>query len=172
MQKFYVLIIILSFLIYPVNAITMDATDAPDEIEIEELSKLYKKVTFAHKTHTDMLSDNCALCHHHTTGKVIESANCVKCHKNSAEAATVSCKDCHPKNRFDATYIKEISADLTRYHTDKPGLKAAYHLNCMGCHKTMGGPVGCQDCHQRNESGDKFFYSGKYAPKHISKKSH
>jgi len=172
MQQVYLLVIVLSFLLYPVNAITMDASDAPDEVEIDALSHLYEKITFAHKIHTDMLSDNCALCHHHTTGKVLEKSSCVKCHKNSSEATTVSCKDCHPKNRFEAQYLKEVSADLTRYHTDKPGLKAAYHLKCMGCHKTMGAPTGCQDCHKKNDAGESFFYSGKYAPKHTSKKSH
>jgi hypothetical protein len=172
MQKIYLIIIFLLFITHPADLIAMDASDAPDEAEINELLNLYDKVTFNHKMHTDMLSDNCALCHHHTTGKVLEKSSCVKCHKNSSEATTVSCKDCHPKNRFEAQYLKEVSADLTKYHTDKPGLKAAYHLNCMGCHKTMGGPAGCQDCHKRNDTGDKFFYSGKYAPKHISQKSH
>jgi hypothetical protein len=34
----------------------------------------------------------------------------------------------------------------------------------MGCHKEMGGPVGCEDCHARTDAGDAFFHSGSYAP--------
>ena len=31
---------------------------------------------------------------------------------------------------------------------DKPGLKAAYHRQCMGCHEQMDLKVGCEDCHK------------------------
>ncbi len=30
---------------------------------------------------------------------------------------------------------------------DRPGLKVAYHRQCIGCHERMGLPVGCTDCH-------------------------
>ncbi|MBI5532421.1 MAG: hypothetical protein HY898_06885 [Deltaproteobacteria bacterium] len=33
---------------------------------------------------------------------------------------------------------------------DKPGLRSAYHQQCMGCHERMGiAKVGCTDCHAR-----------------------
>jgi hypothetical protein len=47
--------------------------------------------------------------------------------------------------------------NLYQYHVDMPGLKAAYHWNCVGCHEVMDGPTGCQDCHARTVEGDTFY---------------
>jgi hypothetical protein len=44
-----------------------------------------------------------------------------------------------------------------QFHTDTPGLKAAYHWNCVNCHEDMGGPTECQDCHARTPEGDAFY---------------
>ena len=64
---------------------------------------------------------------------------------------------------FSAASLRE--KDPNTYHTGKPGLKAAYHLNCLGCHEKNGGPTGCTDCHTRTVEGDKFYRAGEYAPK-------
>jgi hypothetical protein len=67
-----------------------------------------------------LVADDCATCHHH-----------------SEPGVTLACKECHgvpfdPKN------------------LDMPGLKGAYHLQCMGCHREIGsGPLGCTECHAK-----------------------
>ncbi len=58
---------------------------------------------------------------------------CSTCHHNSKEIQP--CKNCHDKpfNLSDA---------------NKPGLKAAYHQRCIGCHSNkFNGPDSCKHCH-------------------------
>ncbi len=76
-------------------------------------------------THGDHMgyADNCATCHHH-----------------SEPGTYHACKQCHQKP-FEP-------GKLTM-----PGLKGAYHRQCMNCHKKMeAGPVGCTDCHARKKT--------------------
>ena len=134
----------------------------PDVITLGSLAKLYDKVKFNHAGHIAILKD-CAECHHHTTGTILEDGNCVRCHRNSNETRTVACKGCHATHPFTAQSLSE--KDLKTYHLDKPGLKGAYHQSCLGCHSRMGAPTGCQDCHARTEAGDAFFNAGAFAPK-------
>jgi hypothetical protein len=98
-------------------------TDIPKTIQLDSLSKIYKPVEFSHRYHADMVGD-CASCHHH-----------------SAKGSTPACGECHePINVYRYSTKGEIGI----------GLKGAYHLKCMGCHKDMGsGPVGCTDCHEK-----------------------
>jgi len=60
----------------------------------------------------------CAGCHHHSPAGE-RPPRCAACHGPTA-AATM----------------------------DKPGLKVAYHRQCIGCHQRMGiDKQGCTDCH-------------------------
>lgn len=136
----------------------------PDRITINSIQKYYEGVDFNHSAHINNLKD-CGLCHHHTTGAQITDPNCVRCHKNSGAQAVVSCKECHSSTPFAPEELKrQRNQHPPIYHMDKVGLKGAYHLGCVGCHKKMGAPTGCQDCHKRNDSGDGIFHSGKYTP--------
>jgi hypothetical protein len=64
----------------------------------------------------------CAGCHHHSPAGE-RPPRCAACHGPTA-AATV----------------------------DKPGLKVAYHRQCIGCHQRMGiDKQGCTDCHAERE---------------------
>jgi class III cytochrome C family protein len=134
----------------------------PDSIALDSLVQLYDKVKFDHARHINLIKD-CAECHHHTTGTLVENPNCIRCHKNSSETTVVACKGCHLAQPFSAETVSEKNNKL--YHQDKPGLKGAYHQNCMGCHTKMGGPTGCLDCHPRNKAGDALYNSGANAPK-------
>jgi hypothetical protein len=136
------------------------AKDIPDSIDLGSLANLYGKVKFNHAKHI-MLVKDCAECHHHTTGTLVQDADCVRCHKNSGATAVVACKGCHEAQPFSAAALREKSK--TAYHTDRLGLKGAYHQSCTGCHRRMGGPTGCQDCHARNKRGDAFYSAGAYA---------
>lgn len=140
------------------------AGDGPDSVTLGTLAALYEPVVFDHAMHENVVDGNCAVCHHHTTGKPPVSDRCRKCHATSGPASEVACQACHSPQRFEAQYLKEVEQDATRYHVDKIGLKGAYHALCMDCHAANDAPVGCQDCHARTDDGDRFFHSGSYAP--------
>ncbi len=131
------------------------AQDFPEFIEIDALSEYYGPAFFDHLMHLDVAS--CARCHHHGTGVPVEDANCARCHSNAETVPIVGCGQCHARDPFTASDIREKEKDLHLYHRDKPGLKGAYHLSCLGCHEEMGAPTGCTDCHARTEAGEAFF---------------
>lgn len=134
---------------------------ATEIIELDSISRLYGPVYFDHTLHID-LEGNCARCHHHTAGQGDLDDGCARCHREDQGADTVSCRDCHAAEPFAAAYLEEQEKDYSRFHEDKPGLKAAYHLNCIGCHQEFGAPTGCLDCHVRTPDGDAFYRSGQY----------
>lgn len=94
----------------------------PDTVVLNELENLYEPVVFNHKAHAKMtaFSGGCETCHHFTPPNTPHSA----------------CKDCHP------TGIQ---------HEDiaQPGLKGAYHRNCMKCHQEWDKDTACQVCHAK-----------------------
>jgi hypothetical protein len=65
---------------------------------------------------------------------------CAGCHHRSPAAARPpGCQSCHGRE-------PGRSADP---RADKPGLTAAYHRQCIGCHESMKiGRTGCTDCHK------------------------
>ncbi len=67
---------------------------------------------------------------------------CETCHHHASRVEhTPPCRECHG----------ETSGDLR-----KPGLKGAYHRQCMNCHREMGeGPMGCEDCHRKRAGAAK-----------------
>jgi hypothetical protein len=140
------------------------AETGPEIVELDGMVSYYGPVTFDHVMHVELTEENCAECHHHTTGMAPQDERCIKCHKGGQESDVIACRECHPSNRFAADYLASVAADPSLYHTDKPGYKGAFHRKCLGCHKEMDGPAGCQGCHERNESGDAFFHAGKFAP--------
>jgi hypothetical protein len=140
-------------------------------VEMFRVPAYCEGVVFDHSMHVD-LGESCAVCHHHGTGAPVQDENCARCHSNAEKTTVVTCKECHPVDPFSAEYLRERELDVNLYHRDKPGLKAAYHQNCMGCHEQMGGPTGCQDCHTRNEAGDALFHAGAFAPQQQATPSH
>jgi hypothetical protein len=139
------------------------AGDGPDTVELGSLANHYSAVTFDHAMHTGVAA-SCAECHHHTTGLAPTDPNCARCHEAGEKASLVACRDCHSDKRFSAEDLAKTEENPQLQHKGRLGLKGAYHQKCLGCHTTMGGPTGCQDCHTRNDKGDAFFNSGKYAP--------
>lgn len=147
------------------------ATGIPDTVNIDVLGELYGAVSFNHAAHIKTVFD-CAVCHHHTTGALVNDPNCIRCHKTSNPTKTVACRNCHKKDPFSSEAMKEKAENPNRYHNDTPGLKGAYHQSCLGCHKKMNGPTGCQDCHKRKAEGDAMFNAGEFAPKKPAGKGH
>ena len=97
-------------------------SEGPDVVVIDEMSENYSGVVFSHKLHTHMseMSTGCTGCHHYNTTGPV--LNCRKCH--------------------ESTRIRE--------DVSIPDLKAAYHRQCMACHKQWSNDNGCNtQCHSR-----------------------
>jgi hypothetical protein len=91
---------------------------------IKKSEDLYGPVRFMHSKHAAALKD-CSICHHFRP-------------TDPGAPETVRCSACHQEAFRDD-------------HPERIGLKAAYHLNCMGCHQKMNqGPVDCLGCHRKN----------------------
>lgn len=148
----WLLLIILLF--FPTGTMAMDAADAPTSVTIDYLQKLYEAVEFDHQMHSETYA--CNACHHHTTGDGPKNENCGKCHADSTASADVSCSGCHQiKDKAPLPLAGQTEDNL--YHIDKPGIKGALHLQCLGCHEKEDGPAGCQDCHAFTPEGKKRF---------------
>ena len=94
--------------------------EGPDVIEIKDMSENYGGVIFSHKVHSQMakVSNGCAGCHHYNTAGPV-----------------LACGECHEKER----YREDVSV---------PDLKAAYHRQCLTCHKQWSRENGCNtQCH-------------------------
>jgi hypothetical protein len=133
------------------------AAEMPDQVSLDSMSEMFEAAEFDHTMHTE-LGEDCSVCHHHTTGTGTTDERCVSCHGDSDAVAAVGCSDCHIADPFSAEQINQKSATIYKFHIDRPGLKAAYHWNCLGCHEVMDGPTGCQDCHARTPAGDAFYH--------------
>ena len=138
--------------------------EMPASVRIDSLSQLYGAVDFDHELHVDV-ADNCSACHHHRFGGEIDNQQCARCHSDSRKEFAIACGECHVKEPFTGRHIRKMEANPNRYHLDVTGLKGAYHLRCFNCHIKTGAPSGCEDCHARTDAGDRFYHSGKYAPK-------
>lgn len=125
---------------------TFDKERVPEKILIKTLEKEFKPSEFAHGkivTSLTRISNQSSLAKafHAPLG---ENAICSGCHHRSAgQAASRSkkvpaCVSCH-SGSFNP-------ADLGR-----PGILAAYHRQCMGCHEAMNQKplsLECEKCHQ------------------------
>ena len=90
---------------------------------IEGSPDVYEPVKFAHRSHAKMseMSGGCARCHHY-----------------NLTGAVLACRTCHAVN----SQLK--NADLS-----KPGLKGAYHRQCVNCHRESGLDTKCDgSCHR------------------------
>jgi len=100
----------------------------PEEIMLNELENLYEPVKFNHKIHAEMadMCRGCDACHHYTP----------------SEAFHPPCKECH-------------NPELAHEHIRQPGLKGAYHRQCMGCHREWSNETQCEVCHAMKANKEK-----------------
>jgi hypothetical protein len=126
----------------------VSAAESTEIIELDSLGNIYEPVLFDHAMHMDIAS--CASCHHHTTGTDMpqEDTKCFTCHKQNCTSCSVACSDCHTAS--SVRIIKELQT-TNLFHRNPTGLKRAYHLKCLGCHKEMGAASGCDDCHAKKD---------------------
>ena len=94
----------------------------PDLVILDELAGVYLPVPFDHKGHAEMaqMTTGCNTCHHYTPEGDQHPA----------------CKTCHS--------IDDPGTDI-----HKPGLKGAYHRQCLNCHKDWIDETKCGVCHRR-----------------------
>ena len=100
--------------------VALSDDQGPDVVILNELENAYLPVPFDHKGHAGMaeMSQGCVTCHHHTP----------------AGQRHPPCRTCH-----------EISAAGTDMY--KPGLKGAYHRQCVNCHREWIDENNCAICH-------------------------
>jgi len=93
---------------------------APELVILDQLAEIYLPVPFDHEGHAEMadMTDGCAVCHHYTPEGAAHPA-CKSCHKTSADTEDIR----------------------------NPSLKAAYHRQCMSCHREWSGESQCVSCH-------------------------
>lgn len=100
-----------------------DPDQGPALVRLAELQNQYSAVDFDHRHHARMaaMGEGCATCHHHE-----EVAGRIQ-----------PCKACHAAG---------TGGDIAR-----PGLKGAYHRQCLGCHREWSHVNGCGFCHMRRQ---------------------
>ena len=98
------------------------AKRSPDLVILDELEDRFLPVPFDHRGHAEMadMTRGCEVCHHYTP----------------AGAEHPACRTCH-----------EITP--RREDIRKPGLKGAYHRQCLNCHREWTGTKRCEMCHHR-----------------------
>ena len=133
------------------------AAEVPDTVELNALGEIYEPVLLDHGMHLDVTS--CAVCHHHTTGTPSEDEKCLPCHKGSAATDNVTCVGCHPPKTVTAEKMRSLH-EIGVYHIDIAGLKRAYHVKCLGCHREMEVASGCEDCHLKRNGSKKMAHFG------------
>ena len=102
-----------------------DVSEAPSKFLLDRVASQYPGVQFDHKRHASMseMGGGCAECHHFSPAGKISP-----------------CESCHAK---DAN-----AADLRQ-----PGLKGAYHRQCLSCHREWSHDVNCNVCHLQAAAG-------------------
>ncbi len=96
-----------------------DPSIGPETCVLNEIEDEYEPVIFAHKLHAEMS----AMGH-----------GCTDCHHYSDPGNITACRECHPRG---------ISAENLK----QPGLKGAYHRQCMACHTEWAHETACEVCH-------------------------
>jgi len=91
-----------------------------DVMLIKQLVDKYNPVRFTHKSHYEMakMGNGCWTCHHEQNGDE-KFKQCGSCHK----------------------------VELKRKDLNTPRLKAAYHQQCLDCHKKWNHTADCKGCH-------------------------
>jgi hypothetical protein len=120
---------------------TIAEKDIPETVTIKSLSNKYKPAEMPHRKIVLALmagvKDSKLAAYFHTNPATL----CQGCHHNSPPSKKPPlCSSCHGKP-FD------------KQNPYRPGLMAAYHQQCMGCHKAMGiqkpASRDCTACHKK-----------------------
>jgi len=94
------------------------AADAPEIVEINQLVERYEASMFTHRLHAEMSE---------------MSGGCAICHHFNPPGQVLKCDECHSVE--GASTLK------------KPGLRGAYHRQCLRCHQDWSHETNCIVCH-------------------------
>jgi hypothetical protein len=118
--------------------------EIPEKVTVDIMADEYQGATFPHRKIVKALSEKTktsklAAAFHRGSSETL----CMGCHHNSPPSLTPPrCVSCHNLN-------KEGAAD------GRPGLKGAYHGQCIGCHQQMKiekpGATDCTECHKESD---------------------
>ncbi len=108
------------------SAINQTPEQSPEIEVMKELSNKYAPVVFPHRAHAKMseISGGCQICHHYNTIGALEP-----------------CKSCHQTKRNGA-------------NINRPDLQAAYHQQCINCHRAWSHKIDCTSCHALKNAGE------------------
>lgn len=129
----------------PAEPLLIAVEDIPDIVKIDVLADEYQPSELPHRkivlSMMQKMQDNSLATAFHATPVTM----CQGCHHNSPLSKTPpSCQSCHDKSFQEG-------------RLGRPGLQAAYHIQCMSCHKEMGleKPVAtdCYSCHKKKDNG-------------------
>jgi hypothetical protein len=100
----------------------------PDLVILNQLEDAYLPVPFDHRGHAEMaeMIGGCASCHHYTPEGQEHPA----------------CRTCHA--------IADAEANI-----DQPGLRGAYHQQCLNCHRDWINEKDCDTCHREKVGTDR-----------------
>lgn len=102
--------------------------EGPEVVLLNEVANTYEPVIFSHKLHAQMaeMGSSCNGCHHYNT-----------------TGPVLPCRQCHSQTR-------------KRDNVSIPDLRAAYHRQCMNCHRQWNYTTGCSNtCHFPKDSKTK-----------------
>lgn len=121
--------------------LTFPVSEIPDTVMIGVLSREYEPAFMPHGKIVDKLSEHIANSKIATYFHGHEDVVCQGCHHHGAIGERPAlCENCHGRP-FDER------------NPHKPGLFAAYHRQCLGCHESMGigEPSDCARCHAEKQ---------------------
>lgn len=115
-------------------------SQVPNRVVIDTVADKYLPNNFTHARHVVSLSKRIEGSKLAETFHSAPATVCAACHHHAPASVTPSkCSSCHSKTIDPAT-------------PERPALKAAYHLQCMGCHNAMDVKrpqnTSCTTCHK------------------------
>jgi hypothetical protein len=93
--------------------------EAPESLVLDAISEQYGAVRFNHRLHAEMASMD---------------GGCAQCHHYSPAGEIPPCSDCH-------------GGETNPANLSQPGLKGAYHRQCLSCHREWSHSTACVMCH-------------------------
>lgn len=120
-----------------------DISKLPEKVVISDLVDRYEGAEFPHRKIVETMAAKVAKSELASAFHTSKGTFCQGCHHNSpASENPPRCASCHGKN-FDAK------------SNARPGLKAAFHQQCIGCHTAMElekpAATACADCHKERK---------------------
>ncbi|WP_461209309.1 sulfate respiration complex hexadecaheme cytochrome HmcA [Desulfocurvus sp. DL9XJH121] len=117
--------------------------EIPEKVAIADLADRYEPAEFPHRKIVESMYAKVKTSKLASAFHTSKATFCQGCHHNSPASATPPrCASCHGRTRDAAA-------------GDRPGLKAAYHQQCIGCHTAMGlekpAATACADCHKERK---------------------